>query len=105
MRALFFTLLLVGCTKQNPDFCPNHTTDPRCGGMGSNDGGVDADGRNPGIDARLDFGAGNYSVHVDDVPAMSVISFDPGANLNTDTSSYCLQTQPTGWMGAGQPAS
>ncbi len=102
MRSLLLAMLLVGCTKENPDFCPNHPDDPRCGGMGS-DAGVDSDGdpRDAPPDAPACFGSGPFEV------------CPMGAATGTKTLSGAIDTSANGtmcntaqlWNGTGQTSS
>jgi len=96
MRAAWFLIVLVGCKEPNPDYCRDN---PGAAGCPMDDSmGIDAD---DGIDARLDFGAGDFAIHVSAGPAMSNISFNPGATLNTDADMLC---QPVPWTNGSQPA-
>lgn len=99
MRALLFTsIVLVGCMKQNPDFCPAHPDDPRCGGGGDGGNGADADSGST-IDARLSFGSGAYAILLT-AGAMGTVTFT-GAPLDTDATMLCLPTQV--WVNTNQP--
>jgi hypothetical protein len=102
MRTLLLAIVLVGCVKENPDFCPNHPDDPRCGGGMGSDAGVDAPDADPALDASLCFGADNYEVCLSSAPSGSVTL---EGTLDTTTDAACLATQPTGWTTRGQPAS
>jgi hypothetical protein len=98
-RALLVAIVLAGCTKVNPEFCPNHPDDPRCGGM-MQDAGADApDSGTITADARLDFGAGTYAIRLLEPPSgtLTLIS----TPLNTD-SAQCLTSQV--WVNSNQPA-
>jgi hypothetical protein len=106
MRTLLLTsLALTGCMKTNPVYCEHHPEDTaHCNGMMGGDGGMkDAPPDMPTIDARLDFGAGLWAVHVDGFPTMPTISFNPGAMLDTSTSPLCI-APPANWTSNGQPA-
>lgn len=100
MRALLFTsILLVGCMKQNPDFCPAHPDDPRCGGMGSDDGGIDGKPGDGMSDANGCFGAGVF-----EVCPMGAASGAKTLNGPIDTDgTMCHATQL--WSSAGQTPS
>jgi hypothetical protein len=102
MRALLFTtIVLVGCTKQNPDFCPAHPDDPRCGGMSGDGGmGMDADGSNTTTDAILCLGTGSFRVCFNE--PTTPISFGEGAAIDTVNAPGCLKSQPADWMAANQ---
>ncbi len=92
-RLVFIAISLAGCTKQNPDFCPAHPDDERCGGT---DGGM------PDSDADVDtnmpipicFGTGNFEACFPDTPGGSK-TLD--GTLDTTASTMCLPSQPTGW--------
>jgi hypothetical protein len=104
MRALLFTtIVLAGCTKQNPDFCPANPDDPRCGGMGS-DGGmmIDGDSTTTTTDAIVCFGTGNYRACFNE--PTTPVSFGEGAAIDTANDPACMKMQPMGWTEAGQPA-
>lgn len=102
MRSLLLAIVLVGCTKENPDFCPNHPDDPRCGGDMGSDGGMDAPDADTTVDAPLCLGVDNYQVCLSSPPSGSVTL---EGTLDTTTGDPCLETQPAGWTTRGQPAS
>ena len=106
MRALFFTAIATacsfGCKEQNPDYCPAHPEDPRCGA--SADGGIedapDAD-MNGTIDATVCLGKGNFNVCFNQPTAPR--SLGDMVTFDTTTDSSCLPSQPAGWEASGQP--
>jgi len=87
--------------KQNPDFCPAHPDDPRCGGGGRMDAAIDSETPDAPEGPPPCFGVDNYEVCLSSAPMGSLIL--SGA-IDT-TSTMCLQTQPQGWTTRGQPAS
>jgi hypothetical protein len=95
MRALLFTtIVLVGCTKQNPDFCPAHPDDPRCGGMTDGGGSADADN---GIDADLTWGTGDFAVLLPTAgPATLTLN-----SFSTSGGNPCIGSQA--WVNNQQP--
>lgn len=99
MRGWLVTAIaLVGCTKQNPDFCPNHPDDPRCGGM------VDA-GTDTPPDAETDGGTSCYGSGAFEVCPMGAAtgSVTLTGALDTSASTQCHVGQL--WKAAGQPES
>ncbi|HEY5928490.1 MAG TPA: hypothetical protein VIV11_42680 [Kofleriaceae bacterium] len=97
---LLIAIVFAGCTKQNPDFCPNHPDDPRCGGM--IDGGVDGDG-NLIIDAP-DGGNGCVGSGVFEICPMGAATGTKMLSGPIDTNgTMCHSTQL--WAGGGQTTS
>lgn len=87
--------VVVGCKARDPYYCMEHPD--RC-----NDAGLPYDmPPDNNIDARLDFGGGDFAIHVTAPPAMASISFNPGATLNTDADDLC---QGPSWVNAAQPS-
>jgi hypothetical protein len=99
MRALLFiAIAAVGCTKQNPDFCPAHPDDPRCEGVKLDGGGSDgSDGSI--IDARFDYGTGNYAIKLT-AGASGALPF-AGGMISTSGGNPCLAGQF--WVDNMQP--
>jgi hypothetical protein len=102
MRTLLLAIVLVGCVKENPDFCPNHPDDPRCGGTGS-DAGTGSDGDMGMMDAPPDaptcFGAAPF-----DICAMPPPTGDLTLSGSLDTDgAMCSATQL--WSSSGQTPS
>jgi hypothetical protein len=96
MRSLLFTtIVVVGCTKQNPDFCPAHPDDPRCGGI--TDGGTDSPDGDNGIDADLTWGTGDFAVLLPTAgPATLTLN-----SFSTSGGNPCIGSQA--WVNASQP--
>ncbi|HEY5947663.1 MAG TPA: hypothetical protein VIV40_19300 [Kofleriaceae bacterium] len=85
--------------KQNPDFCPAHPDDPRCGGM--RDGGNGGDGMFDAPDASPScIGSGAFVVCPTGASGPKTLSgtFDTGT-----ANAMCSTTQL--WQGSGQTAS
>jgi hypothetical protein len=100
MRLLVATLALAGCSKVNPDFCPSHPDDPRCGGtlidsgMGSDSGGSDA----------VDSGNGCLGAGVFEICPMGAAMTAKTLSGAIDTNgSMCHSTQL--WKTSGQTPS
>lgn len=101
-RLLFIAIALAGCMKQNPDYCPAHPEDPRCGGMMGSDGGpIDGDGSNTTTDAIVCLGTGNFRVCFNE--PTTPLSFGDPATIDTVNDEGCLKMQPEDWTNAGQP--
>lgn len=104
MRRVLLLLVLAACEKNDPLFCqenPGASGCPIADGNGSAviDAMVDGD---PGIDARMCFGTGNYEVCLASLPSGGETL---SGTLDTGTSTKCLATQPAGWTTRGQPES
>jgi len=99
-RFVLLAIGLCGCMKQNPDFCPAHRDDPRCGGDGTIDGGTDAP---TAVDAPVDaitcVGAGVFEVCPGGAATGPVTL---SGTLDTD-GAMCASTQL--WTSAGQTVS
>jgi hypothetical protein len=95
-RYVIAALALVGCKEQNPDFCPAHPDDPRCGGAA--DGGVDGKANDAQIDAGPScFGGGSFEV----CPMGAATgSKTLSGTLDTTSSNLCSATQY--WKSTGQ---
>ena len=101
-RLLFIVIAFAACTKQNPDFCPAHPEDPRCGGDIQDAPPMDGDGSNTTTDAIVCLGNGNFRVCFNQ--PNQPVSFGDPTTIDTTSDPLCLQSQPMDWMSGGQPA-
>lgn len=88
---------LLGCTKQNPDFCPNHPDDPRCGGMA--DAGTDTGGT---TDAEVDGGTGCFGSGAFEACPMGAATGTVTLTGALDTTNGGMCSSMQFWTAAGQ---
>ena len=101
MRRVLLLLLVAACEKNDPLFCQQNPGASGCPMADGNNTVTDAmvDG-DPGIDARLTYGTGEYAVKLSAMPTSPLTL---GAAINTTSNTNpCSST--TDWVSTNQPS-